>query len=168
MKLIVQSRYKSFQKEVTQVVDSLEEFVDKLIELEDEIYNQKWDYIAYIQSLIVAFSEDKTDELVNKWANVDRAWMKITTPIQIGHPLEYYEDHFRKAVALEWDIRLTNPKFAQNDHRVNKIKSAFTKIFNSFEQNAKSEEYKKIFDFSFKSLDKVQLYVGPTSTVFWS
>ncbi len=36
---------KAFKKEVTQVVDSLEEFVDKLIELEDEIYNQKWDYI---------------------------------------------------------------------------------------------------------------------------
>ena len=135
-------------------------------ELEDEIYNQKWDYIKYIQSLIVAFSEDKTDELVNKWANVDRAWMKMTTPIQIGHPLEYYEDHFRKAVALEWDIRLTNPKFAQNDHRVNKIKSAFTKIFSSFEPNAKSEEYKKIFDFSFKSLDKVQLYVGRPALFF--
>ncbi|WP_066221910.1 invasion protein CiaB [Aliarcobacter cryaerophilus] len=157
---------KAFKKEVTQVVDSLEEFLDKLIELEDEIYNQKWDYIKYIQSLIVAFSEDKTDALVNKWANVDRAWMKITTPIQIGHPLEYYEDHFRKAVALEWDIRVTNPKFAQNDHRVNKIKSAFTKIFNSFEQNSKSEEYKKIFDFSFKSLDKVQLYVGRPALFF--
>ncbi|AXX84422.1 invasion protein CiaB [Aliarcobacter skirrowii] len=154
---------KAFKKEVTQVVDSLEEFVDKLIELEDEIYNQKWDYIRYIQSLIVAFSEDKTDELVNKWADVDRAWMKITTPIQIGHPLEYYEDHFRKAVALEWDIRVTNPKFAQNDHRVNKIKSSFTKIFSSFEAN---ESYKKIFDFSFKSLDKVQLYVGRPALFF--
>ncbi|MCT7446008.1 invasion protein CiaB [Aliarcobacter skirrowii] len=154
---------KAFKKEVTQVVDSLEEFVDKLIELEDEIYNQKWDYIKYIQSLIVAFSEDKTDALVNKWANVDRAWMKITTPIQIGHPLEYYEDHFRKAVALEWDIRVTNPKFAQNDHRVNKIKSSFTKIFSSFEAN---ESYKKIFDFSFKSLDKVQLYVGRPALFF--
>ncbi|AZL53555.1 CiaB protein [Aliarcobacter skirrowii] len=157
---------KAFKKETTEVIDSLEEFADKLIELEDDIYNQKWDYIAYIQSLIVAFSEDKTDELVNKWANVDRAWMKIKTPIQIGHPLEYYEDHFRKAVALEWDIRLTNPKFAQNDHRVNKIKSAFTKIFSSFEPNAKSEEYKKIFDFSFKSLDKVQLYVGRPALFF--
>ena len=106
------SIYKAFKRGYTSCRCS-EEFVDKLIELEDEIYNQKWDYIAYIQSLIVAFSEDKTDELVNKWANVDRAWMKITTPIQIGHPLEYYEDHFRKAVALEWDIRLTNPKFAK-------------------------------------------------------
>ena len=154
---------KAFKKETTEVVDALEEFVDKLIDLEDEIYNQKWDYIAYIQSLIAAFSENRTDELVAKWANVDRAWMKLKTPIQIGHPLEYYEDHYRKAVALEWDIRLTNPKFAQNDHRVNKIKSAFTKIYNSFKP---TENYKKIYDFSFKSLDKVQLYVGRPALFF--
>ena len=92
---------------------------------------------------------------------VARAYSKITRQrneyyhLVSRYLVEYYEDHFRKAVALEWDIRLTNPKFAQNDHRVNKIKSAFTKIFNSFDQNSKSEEYKKIFDFSFKSLDKV-------------
>lgn len=153
----------AFKKETTEVVDALEEFADKLIELEDEIYNQKWDYILYIQALIKAFSEDRTEELVSKWADVDRAWMKIKTPIQIGHPLEYYEDHFRKAVALEWDIRLTNPKFAQNDHRVTKIKSAFGKIFNSFEAN---ENYKKIYDFSLKSLDKVQLYVGRPALFF--
>ncbi|MDX4026452.1 invasion protein CiaB [Aliarcobacter skirrowii] len=158
-----QAYIKAFKKKTTEVIDALEEFADKLIELEDDIYNQKWEYVAYIQSLIVAFGEDKTDNLVSKWADVDRAWMKITTPIQIGHPLEYYEDHFRKAVALEWDIRVTNPKFAQNDHRVNKIKSSFTKIFSSFEAN---ESYKKIFDFSFKSLDKVQLYVGRPALFF--
>ncbi|MDX4060886.1 invasion protein CiaB [Aliarcobacter skirrowii] len=158
-----QAYIKAFKKETTEVIDSLEEFADKLIELEDDIYNQKWEYVAYIQSLIVAFGEDNTNNLVSKWADVDRAWMKITTPIQIGHPLEYYEDHFRKAVALEWDIRVTNPKFAQNDHRVNKIKLSFTKIFSSFEAN---ESYKKIFDFSFKSLDKVQLYVGRPALFF--
>ncbi|MCG3697188.1 invasion protein CiaB [Aliarcobacter butzleri] len=158
-----QAYIKAFKKETTEVVDALEEFADKLIELEDEIYNQKWDYVLYIQALIKAFSEDRTDELVSKWADVDRAWMKIKTPIQIGHPLEYYEDHFRKAVALEWDIRLTNPKFAQNDHRVNKIKSAFSKIYSSFEAN---NSYKKIYDFSFKSLNKVQLYVGRPALFF--
>ena len=158
-----QAYIKAFKKETTEVVDALEEFADKLIELEDDIFNQKWDYVLYIQALIKAFGEDKTDELVSKWADVDRAWMKIKSPVQIGHPLEYYEDHFRKAVALEWDIRLTNPKFAQNDHRVNKIKSAFAKIFDSFEPN---ESYKKIYDFSFKSLDKVQLYVGRPALFF--
>ena len=154
---------KAFKKETTEVVDALEEFADKLIELEDEIFNQKWDYVLYLQALIKAFSEDRTDELVSKWADVDRAWMKIKTPIQIGHPLEYYEDHFRKAVALEWDIRLTNPKFAQNDHRVNKIKLAFEKIYSNIEPN---ESYNKIYDFSFKSLDKVQLYVGRPALFF--
>jgi hypothetical protein len=158
-----QAYIKAFKKETTAVIDALEEFADKLIELEDEIYNQKWDYVLYIQALLKAFGEDKTDELVSKWADVDRAWMKIKAPVQIGHPLEYYEDHFRKAVALEWDIRLTNPKFAQNDHRVNKIKSAFAKIFDSFEKN---DSYKKIYDFSFASVDKVQLYVGRPALFF--
>ncbi len=153
----------AFKKETTAVVDALEEFADKLIDLEDNIYNQKWDYVLYIQALIKAFSEQKTEQLVSRWADVDRAWMKIKSPIQIGHPLEYYEDHFRKAVALEWDIRLTNPKFAQNDHRVNKIKSAFEKIYENTEKN---EQYQKIYDFSLKSLDKVQLYVGRPAIFF--
>ena len=108
----------AFKKEVTAVVDALEEFVDSLIELEDEVYNQKWEYIQYLQSIITALVEKRTDMLVSKWADVDSAWMKITTPIQIGHPLEYYEDHFRKAVALEWDIRLINPKIANSNQVV--------------------------------------------------
>jgi len=140
-KYVKKAYIQAFKQQTTQVVDALEEFANRLIELEDEIYNQKWDYILYIQTLIKAFSEDKTDELVLKWADVDRAWMKIKTPIQIGHPLEYYEDHFRKAVALEWDIRVTNPKFIQNNHRVHKIKKAFKKIYDSFETNTK---YQKI------------------------
>ncbi|RXI38342.1 CiaB protein [Malaciobacter mytili] len=158
-----QAYIKAFKKEVTSVVDALENFADNLIELEDEIYNQKWDYILYIQALIKAFSEDDVNLLVDRWADVDRAWMKITTPIQIGHPLEYYEDHFRKAVALEWDIRLTNPSFAKNENRVNKIKAAFEKIYNSFETNKK---YEDIYNFSLKSLDKVQLYIGRPALFF--
>lgn len=158
-----QAYIKAFREQTTAVIDSLEEFEEKLIELEDKVYGQKWDYILYIQNLIKAFGETKTHLLVERWADVDRAWMKIQTPIQIGHPLEYYEDHFRKAVALEWDIRLTNPDFAQNDNRVNKIKSAFAKIFENFNDN---KEYKSIYDFSLKSLDKVQLYIGRPALFF--
>ncbi len=158
-----QAYIKAFKEQTTAVIDELEEFEEKLIELEDETYNQKWDYILYIQNLIKAFGETKTHLLVERWADVDRAWMKIKTPIQIGHPLEYYEDHFRKAVALEWDIRLTNPEFAQNDNRVNKIKSAFAKIFEEFKGN---NEYKAIYNFSLKSLDEVQLYIGRPALFF--
>lgn len=154
---------KVFKEKTTAVIDALEEFEETLIELEDEVYDQKWNYILYLQNLIKAFSEDKTHLLVEKWADVDRAWMKIKSPIQIGHPLEYYEDHFRKAVALEWDIRFTNPQFEQNDHRVNKIKSSFSKIFSAFPEN---KTYKDIYEFSLKSLDKVQLYVGRPAIFF--
>ena len=150
----------AFKKETTAVVDALEEFEDALVNLEDNVYNQKWEYVLYLQTLIKAFSETHTHLLVQRWADVDRAWMKITTPIQIGHPLEYYEDHFRKAVALEWDIRLTSPTLQNNVDRVNKIKSMFSTIFHSYEIDENFSKHKKIFDFSFKSLDKVQLYLG--------
>lgn len=158
-----QAYIKAFKTQTTAVIDTLEEFEESLIELEDEEYGEKWNYILYIQSLIKAFGEEKTHLLVSRWADVDRAWMKIKSPVQIGHPLEYYEDHFRKAVALEWDIRLTNPEFSQNDNRVNKIKSAFAKIFENLEQ---SKENKSVYDFSLKSLDEVQLYIGRPALFF--
>lgn len=158
---------KAFKEQTTAVVNALETFADKLIELEDEIYGQKWDYVLYIQSLIKAFSEDEPNKLVEQWANVDRAWMKIKTPIQIGHPLEYYEDHFRKAVALEWDIRLSNPKFEKNAQRVEKMKNMFTTMFHSLDfNNPNYKEHKSVFDFSMKSLDKVQLYIGRPALFF--
>lgn len=152
----------AFKQEVTDVIDALEEFVDNIIELEDTVYNQKWEYYQYLQSIITALSEKRTDMLVSKWADVDKTWMKISTPIQIGHPLEYYEDHFRKAVALEWDIRLTNPKIQNNNERVSKIKTMFKSIFKNINQN----EYQGIYDFSLKSLDKVQLYLGRPALFF--
>jgi len=156
----------AFKKESTAVVDALEEFVDTLVNLEDNVYNQKWEYVLYLQTLIKAFSETHTHLLIQRWAEVDRAWMKIKTPIQIGHPLEYYEDHFRKAVALEWDIRLTSPTLQNNNDRVKKIKNMFSTIFHSFELDDNYTKHKKIFDFSYKSLDKVQLYLGRPALFF--
>ncbi len=153
----------AFKKEVTEVINNLEEFVDKLIELEDEVYNQKWEYIQYLQSIIAAFGENNVDKLVLMWSKVDEAWMKITAPIQIGHPLEYYEDHFRKAVALEWDIRLVNPSFQKNNDRVNKIKAMFGELFKDINSN---KTYEDIYNFSLKSLDKVQLYLGRPALFF--
>lgn len=161
-----QAYIKAFKKETTSVIDALENFVDALIDLEDDVYNQKWNYIEYLQTLIKAFGEDKTNKLVEQWAGVDKAWMKITAPIQIGHPLEYYEDHFRKAVALEWDIRLSNPKFEKNAQRVQKMKTMFNTMFHSFHRGDNFEKHEAIFNFSMKSLDKVQLYIGRPASFY--
>lgn len=151
---ISKSYIKAFKKEVTNIVDEIEELVNKLLELEDSVYNQKWDYILYLQTLIIALSEDKVDTLVSKWAEVDRAWMKIKTPIQIGHPLEYYEDHFRKAVALEWDIRLSNPNSLKNN-RAQIIKNAFCQVYNMVDI-----ENDNIYNLTISSIDKTMLFIG--------
>ncbi|QOG13144.1 invasion protein CiaB [Arcobacter sp. FWKO B] len=145
---------KAFKKEVTYVIDLMEDLIDTLIELEDNLYNHKWDYILYFQAIVQALSEDKTDTLVSKWADVDRAWMKIKTPIQIGHPLEYYEDHFRKAVALEWDIRLSNPNSLENK-RAQITKNAFINLYNSLD--IKNEN---IYNLTISSIDKTMLFIG--------
>ena len=153
----------AFKKQVTSVIDALEEFNDNIIELEDEVYNAKWNYIKYIQSLITAFAEQRTNKLVHYWSEVDSAWMKIQTPIQIGHPLEYYEDHYRKAVALEWDIRLSNPRYQKENKRAAKLKNMFDLIYNNIDTK---KEKKDIYDFSLKSLKKVQLYLGRPALFF--
>lgn len=153
----------AFSKEVNEVINTLEIFEDKLMDLEDDLYNQKWEHILYIQSLITAFSERRSEKLVHYWAEVDRAWMKLTTPIQIGHPLEYYEDHFRKAVALEWDIRLSNPQAQKDNKRDIIVKDMASKIFSELEQK---ENYKAIYEFANKSMDKVQLYLGRPALFF--
>ena len=100
----------AFSSEVDEIIVKIDILVDILEKLEDNVYNQKSEWINYFLAIKEAFLHTNPDNLVSLWADVDRAWMKITTPLQIGHPLEYYEDHFRKAVALEWDLRIVNPK----------------------------------------------------------
>jgi hypothetical protein len=153
----------AFKREVTNVIDALEEFSDYLLEVEDEIFHQRWQYVKYIQALIKAFAETRTDKLVHYWAEVDRAWMEVTSPIQIGHPLEYYEDHYRKAVALEWDIRLTNPQYQKENIRNKKLASMFEKIYTNIDVDKSKQD---IYDFSLKSLNKVQLYLGRPALFF--
>jgi hypothetical protein len=154
---------RAFKEEVYKVKDELEILVDNLLELEDDVYDNKWEYVLYIQSIVKALGEYKTNTLIQRWAEVDRAWMKIKTPIQIGHPLEYYEDHFRKAVALEWDIRVSSPTLQNNNQRVKKIKSMFEKIYNNIDKEKNNQD---IYNFSLNSLDKVQLYLGRPALFF--
>ena len=160
---IVKAYIDAFKQEATDVIDALEEFSDALLEVEDEIFNQKWQYIKYIQTLIKAFGEKRLDKLIHYWAEVDRAWMEITAPIQIGHPLEYYEDHYRKAVALEWDIRLINPKYQKENFRAKKLSNMFKTIYTQIDP---TKEKQHIYNFSLQNVNKVQLYIGRPALFF--
>jgi hypothetical protein len=102
-----------------------------------------------------AFSHTKTDELIGKWAEVDRKWMAGKTPLQVGHPLEYNEDHYRKAVALEWDLRIVNPKLQEGSPTRENIKSFASKMAEGFGEHAQKTIAKNL-----KQVDETQLYIG--------
>ena len=146
---------RAFPKEVEAVVVSLEQLIALLNQEEDEVFGQKEAWIRYFTRIKEAFAHTKTDELIGKWAEVDRAWMAITTPLQVGHPLEYYEDHYRKAVALEWDLRIVNPKLQEGSHTRDNIKSFAAKMAKSF-----GEEAERIITKNLKQVNQTQLYIG--------
>jgi len=147
----------AFAGEVTTSLLALAEFKNRLLTLEDEVFDQKEAHTNYLQAIIEALAEKDTAKLIPKWADVDRKWMKITAPLQIGHPLEYYEDHYKKAVALEWDLRMVNPQNSAGAVKEH-IKSMYHDIFNEVEDEVANS--RAIYDTSLESAQRVQLYLG--------
>ncbi|WP_226372194.1 invasion protein CiaB [Sulfurospirillum diekertiae] len=145
----------AFPKEVSQVRNTLQDLCDDLSEMDDPDLDQKEAYISYLKALSDAFSEEERSELIAKWAEVDRKWMKITSPIQIGHPLEYYEDHYKKAVALEWDVRVSNPEDKGAYVTYERILKMIIRLFD--QNNLDATQIKEIMLFNLK---RVQLYIG--------
>jgi len=155
------SEYKSvayaeaFAKEVTEVTTALEQLIALLNRHEDDVFDQKAQWTAYFTALKIAFEHTKTDELIGKWAEVDRRWMAVTTPLQVGHPLEYYEDHYRKAVALEWDLRIINPKLQEGSSTRSNIKLFSYEMAKEYGEEALHTISKNLLQ-----VDETQLYIG--------
>ncbi len=145
----------AFAKEAEAVVIALEQLIALLNQDEDTVFGKKHEWIAYFTALKEAFAHTKSDELIKMWAEVDRRWMAIDTLIQVGHPLEYYEDHYRKAVALEWDLRIVNPKLQENSHTRNNIKLFAHKMAEQF-----GGEAERIMTKNLLQVDQTQLYIG--------
>ncbi len=143
----------AFPDEVAAVTAALEQLVALIDQHEDEVYDQKHEWIAYFTALREAFAHTVVDELIGKWAQVDRRWMAITTPIQVGHPLEYYEDHYRKAVALEWDLRIVNPRLQEGSDTRSNIK-LFAK------ETAQKIGGEATITKNLLQVDTTQLYIG--------
>ncbi len=143
----------AFPEQVAAVIGALDQLMALIGEHEDEVYDQKEEWIAYFTALKIAFGHTEVNELVGKWAEVDRRWMAITTPLQVGHPLEYYEDHYRKAVALEWDLRIINPRLQAGSQTRENIK-----LF-AYEMAQKLDGETTIAN-NLLQVDTTQLYIG--------
>jgi hypothetical protein len=145
----------AFPNEVKQVTTALEQLIALLNQHEDEVFGQKTEWITYFSAIKEAFAHTKTNELIGKWADVDRAWMSVTTPLQVGHPLEYYEDKYRKSVALEWDLRIVNPRLQNDSHTRANIKHFASKMAEEFGAEAETTMNKNL-----TQVDETQLYIG--------
>ena len=149
------SAYKEAFQEVDEIVKALRKLINRLSVLKDEVFGQKEAWIDYFQAIAEALGELECDRCVGKWREVDRKWMRITTPLQVGHPLEYYEDRYRKAVAPEWDVRITSPQSASCQEVANQMVAVAKKIASQLGAEAKC-----IASQNSKQIAQVQLYIG--------
>ncbi len=145
----------AFANEVIETSEKLDILIETLYSLEDPIYKQKDAWTAYFLAIKTALVHTNPDNLVSLWADVDRAWMQITTPLQIGHPLEYYEDKYRKAVALEWDVRIINPKMQKESTTKESIKKIAFHLAKEFGDSAVDTITKNLLQ-----IDNTQLYIS--------
>ncbi len=147
----VKSYCEIFEEEVNEAVKAIDELILALENLEDE-YKLQW--ILYFHALKMALLEKSRHNLIKKWAEVDKLWMDIKSPIQVGHPLEYYEDKFRKAVALELDVRIQNPALKSG------VKESIVKMYKKY---CKDE---KLLNSALSNIEKTQLYISSPATFY--
>ncbi|WP_279176836.1 invasion protein CiaB [Campylobacter insulaenigrae] len=143
---------KAFENEVLKLEYEFDKLLDKLKTF--ELNDDKKAYITYIEKLKFAFCEKDNKEVVKKWQEAELAWMEVKSPLQIGHPLEYYEDSYTHAVALEWDIRLEDISDFDTNVFQEQIKESFSMIYEQLE-----EKDEKLFEEVNFNLDKTQLYI---------
>lgn len=144
-----------FPQEVWEILRILRKTIQDLSPLEDEVYGKKDAYLQYLRSLRDAFAETDTSKLLERWTQVDRAWMEIDTPIQPGHMMEYYEDQYRQAVSIECDLRIDDPALfissAQEDAQA---------MYESMYEEIGRENFPKSYEYSLGNLQKAQLHIG--------
>ncbi|GAX86931.1 conserved hypothetical protein [Lebetimonas natsushimae] len=148
---IVKTYAEVFEEEVNEAVRAVDELIVNLEKLENE---KKVEWILYFNALKTALLERNRSELIKRWANVDRIWMDIDSPIQVGHPLEYYEDKFRKAVALELDVRIKNPEIKST------VKENIVKMYKKYCSDT------KLLENALKNIERTKLFISTPATFY--
>ncbi|MEO1942424.1 MAG: invasion protein CiaB, partial [Campylobacterales bacterium] len=143
-----------FRREVEEAIGILERLISELEGIPASEEEQKPQWLHYLSGLKGALEEEVVENLIPRWAEVDRRWMEVTTPLQLGHPLEYYEDKYRKAVALELDLRIQHPTLTS---------SVRPKIERLYRQLCTDPS---LLEVGLQNLRRVQLYIS-TPALFY-
>ncbi|EPX1455824.1 invasion protein CiaB [Campylobacter jejuni] len=141
-----------FENEILKLEFAFENMIDQLKIFASS--EEEKAYIEYFEKLKLAFCEKDEDRVIKAWQEAEFAWMKVKSPLQVGHPLEYYEDNYTHAVALEWDIRIED----ENDFDVlkfgNEIKESFEHVYKNIGLED-CELEKEVLS----NIEKTQLYI---------
>ncbi|MBB5021296.1 invasion protein CiaB [Desulfurispira natronophila] len=147
--------FEVFHEQISAIISALRTFQEQLQAHRDDVFGLHNVHHNYLQALVDALAETDLSRLIKRWAEVDRCWMADTGPLQIGHPLEYYEDHYRKAVAPEWDLRMINPELQGENRRSAIVESMYTQQCEEM-----SCQDHPAFSASLQNLQRAQLYLG--------
>jgi len=146
------SYVEAFPSTINNIAQAIDDFVERLETLENI---EKQEIIDYLNAIKEAYLEKDTTKLLWKWQKVDKLWMQIKWPFQIVHPMEYYDDKYRKAVQPEFDIRILDVKTLQSKVIWN-ISNMFETLFKEFWK----EKYEDIYNYSKESFSRVLLFVS--------
>ena len=150
----------AFPNEINYIFWKILDFIENLKQVE---WPYKQEYIDYLNFLGKAISERNIFKTYKAWQNVDIAWMKIKYYFQIVHPMEYYDDKYRRAVAPEIDIRLKSDNVLKSSIS-HSIKSMWWKWAKSFLNESESD----IFEITNLNLQNIQLYIGEPLIFGWN
>ena len=143
-----------FPSEVQNIVNMYNEFIQALNILEDEVYDRKQEYITYFTAIQTAWKQANVNKLVDAWTRVDIAWMEIDTPIQPGHLMEYYEDKYRRAVSIEFDLRLSDPSLFEST-----VATDIENMYEGMYDEIGRENFEESYKYSLSNQKQVQLHI---------
>lgn len=140
-------------EEIPKLINEFENLIQTLSLLAIDLDEKA--YIQYLKKLKIAFACNDNKDIIKAWRDAEMAWMDTKSHLQIGHPLEYYEDFYTHAVALEWDIRLKE-EITYDEKEIKKsIKNSFDKVYKKIDSN--NEIMHSIVN---SNIDKTQLYIS--------
>ena len=154
-KMVSKAYAEAFPQEVENICTLYKEFIRKLRNIPDEVYGREDEYITYFEAIISAWEEVDPNSLVEKWTQVDIAWMTIDTPVQPGHLMEYYEDKYRKAVSIEFDLRLDDPLLFTS-----RVSNDIQAMYESMYDEIGRENFPESYEYSLQNQKRAQLHIG--------
>lgn len=143
----------AFKDEVGKVANRLDKMIESLKKIASQEDHKS--YVNYFIKLKDAFCERGNSKVISAWQEAEIAWMDVRSQLQVGHPLEYYEDAYTHAVALEWDIRLAEVSEFDEEKFRREIKESFEKIYKQVVANSL-----KMHELVLSNINKTQLYIS--------